>query len=721
MHMIKKSLFILLVTLASSCFAQNQVDICESGINFKFNLYKNKYLRLLSMLPDEMSSLTSNVKADTYSGNEVFIHLSGENRDVHHGDKLTGGALGARLVFIKKTEEILPLGKRIIIVQKDTLTGLIVNSYYEFFAHSPTVRRYTEVKNNGSMPVGIEYISSAMLHNFNIPADSTPDQNIFVYLPYNSWQQEAQWKKLKPSELGLDFNGVFNLNAVSATNTGTFSSIKYLPMAMIENHTVGITWFWQIEHNGSWHWEFSTASSWDNIHSTYLYLGGPDEYHHQAWDELSPGESFKTVPVALGCVKGGFNEAVAALTVYRREVLLKNQKDNVSCPVIFNDYMNCLFGDPTTEKEMPLIDAAAKTGCDYYVIDAGWYAELNESWWDAVGLWEPSKSRFPGGLQKLLDYISQKGMKPGLWLEIEVVGINSPLKNKPDSWFMMRHGKRVIDNGRYLLDFRNPEVIAHCDAVIERLVKSYGIRYIKMDYNINALTGTETNVESFGQGLLQHNRAVVNWYLKIAEKYPELTIENCGSGGCRMDYAMLSATSLQSLTDQTNYLKIPAILVGGLAAVLPEQLTPWSYPKVTDNEQAASFNMVNVMMCRILQSGHLAQLSGKSINQIKTGIAIYKKSIAPYIPSSIPFFPLGLPSVSDSNTPVAVGLKSEKKEFIAVWRLQGDNSVKITTEETHKLRLLYPRDLDIRLEKTNKGFEVIFPSPNMAAIIEIDK
>ncbi len=30
-----------------------------------------------------------------------------------------------------------------------------------------------------------------------------------------------------------------------------------------------------------------------------------------------------------------------------------------------------------------MIDAAA--GCEYYVIDAGWYAETNENWWGTVG------------------------------------------------------------------------------------------------------------------------------------------------------------------------------------------------------------------------------------------------------------------------------------------------------------------------------------------------
>ena len=80
-------------------------------------------------------------------------------------------------------------------------------------------------------------------------------------------------------------------------------------------------------------------------------------------------------------------EAIAALTQYRRSACVRPHSENNKCPVIFNDYMNCLKGNPNAAKELPLIDAGAAAGCEYFVIDAGWYAEENESWWGSVGLW----------------------------------------------------------------------------------------------------------------------------------------------------------------------------------------------------------------------------------------------------------------------------------------------------------------------------------------------
>jgi alpha-galactosidase len=194
-------------------------------------------------------------------------------------------------------------------------------------------------------------------------------------------------------------------------------------------------------------------------------------------------------------------------------------------------------------------------------------------------------------------------------VEPEVIGINSPLKNKPDAWFFMRHGRRVIDHSRFLLDMRNPEVRAYLDSVVDRMVSEYGVGYIKMDYNVDGLEGTELRADSFGQGLLENNRALLSWHDGILNRHRDLVIENCGSGGGRMEYAMLSHLQPQSSSDQEDYRKYPAIVVGATAGVVPEQLATWSYPKTNDGPDAASFNMVNSMLCRIHQSGELTKLS----------------------------------------------------------------------------------------------------------------
>ena len=647
-------------------------------------------------------------------GVEVALQCSGENSP-DPGMKSGMGQPGARLIFAGKREESTPTGKRLVCMHSDPALRLSVESVYESFHGVPVVRRYTRVTNVGTSPVGIEFLSSAMLHGLAEPQDY--DRELRIHTAVNSWMAEGQWHTLRPSEMGFVENERTSWSQAQAGSVGSWSSERYLPMAMAENTKLGLTWFWQIEHNGSWYWEISNVSARDNYaDDVYAYLGGPDDLHSAAWKSLKPGETYETVPVAIGCVRGKFDEAVAALTRYRRTACVRPHKANSRCPVIFNDYMNCLWGDPTEAKELPLIAAAAKAGCEYFVIDAGWYAESNEDWSQTIGAWQPSTTRWPHGFKFLLDRIKQAGMVPGLWLEPEVAGAKSVLAQKPYDWFLMRHGKRVFKNSRLLLDFRNPEVRAYLDAVITRLVSDYGVGYIKMDYNVDSLQGTEINADSFGQGLLEHNRAHLAWLEDIVKKYPDLIIENCGSGGGRMDYAMLSRLQMQSMTDQENYLKLPAILVGASAATLPEQLGIWSYPLADADADQASFNMVTAMLCRIHQSGRLDFVAPQVLAQVTEGIRVYKDVLRKHIPECIPFYPLGTSDVTNRKAPVALGMRSQEQTVLGIWRIDGEAVTKVPWASAHA-KLLYPTNLGIKIAVADRTLQVEFPRPHMGCLV----
>jgi len=688
--------------------------ISESGVTLYFDFFEEKKLRLRALLPTgyPLPEAFPNLMG---SGElEVSLQCTGEDRNDHHGLKLTGGNPGMRLEFVAVHEEVTAQGKHTTIHYCDPQLLLAVTSHYLFYPDCPVVRRYVEVRNEGTKPVGIEYLSSAMLHNLGCLGSQAIDDKLRIHFARNTWLTEAQWQVQTPYEAGYAESG---MSAVSCGSLGNWSTAAYLPMGMIENLEAGVTWCWQIEHNGSWHWEFGNTLGGD----TYVYLGGPDEEHHQAWKSLQPGETYTTVPAALGCVRGGMDEAVAALTQYRRLACLRPHPDNRECPIIFNDYMNCLWADPTLEKELPLIDAAANAGCEYFVVDAGWYAEQGENWWPTVGLWQPSQSRFGDiGIAGLMQCIRDKGMVPGLWLEIESAGVDSPLAQKDDAWFFTRHGRRVIDHSRLQLDFRHPDVCAHANEVVDRLVREYGVGYIKIDYNMTFHMGTERDADSFGQGLLAHNRAYLGWLDAVRQRYPELVIENCGSGGCRMDYAQLSRQQLQSSSDQTDYRKYPTILVGALAGVLPEQLAVWAYPKSDGDAREASFNMVNGLLCRIHQSGHLANLPEESLLQVQQGLQVYRDEIRAFLPASTPFFPLGMPSFTDVFSPVAVGLRHATRDFLAVWRLGGHGKVTIPKPNEGAVRLLYPTDLGITVHTTETAITVAFPGPYMGAVLVVE-
>ncbi len=579
-----------------------------------------------------------------------------------HGNKYIVTSPGSTLRFSDFVDTCNQIGRKLEITQLDEGTGTKVVSHFQFYNGISVARAWTEVINLGNEEQTLEYVSSFCLTGIEKEGVLPQNEKIRIGVCHNSWQRELQWKEYTLEQVGLEqaqpSDYQHSSKVFACTNVGNWSAKEYIPMGMIRNTEVGSTLVWQIEQNGSWHWEIS-----DREGHLYLQLSGPSEIESHWFKTLKPGEGFTSVKCAVGVSANGFDAAIGELTKYRRAIRRKN-RDNKTLAVIFNDYMNCLWGDPTAQKEFPLVDAAAETGCDYFCIDAGWYAE--GSWWDSVGEWQENRRRFPRGLKEVTDYIRKKGMIPGVWLEIEVMGINCPkVSEVGDDWFFMRHGKRVYDRSRYQLDFRNPQVREYADSVIDRLVKEYGVGYIKMDYNIEPGIGTEANAESVGDGLLEHERAYLEWLDGVFKRHRDLIIENCSSGGLRMDYAMLSRYSIQSTSDQDDYKKYCTIAANAPLALTPEQAAVWSYPMWGGDKEEVVFNMINAMLLRIHQSGHLANLDEQSKTLVKQGIDVYKQ-IRSDIREALPFWSLGTSSFSDEW--VSLGLKNEGKAYIAVWR-----------------------------------------------------
>lgn len=651
----------------------------------------------------------------------VELQAAGFNQHDHHGNKYTGTNPGGLLRYLNHASTRTPLGPLWEIRQNGG--GLVVSSYFQFLGELPACRTWTVIQNVDSDEMLIEFVSSLALFGVSLGGASTWQEKLRLHVADNSWCAECQWRSGSLRDFGLSaaYRGQegsgFSLKRVAISSQGTWSSLEYLPMAGLENTETGSMLLWQIEHNGSWYWEIS-----DVAHELFLRVSGPT-YREGLWSKkLAAGEKFESVPVTFTRVDGGLEAALGALTRARR-LLRRRHPDTETLPVIFNDYMNCLWGNPTTEALLPIIDKAAEVGAEYFVIDAGWYAELGETWWESVGAWQPSATRFPAGLGEVIQRIRSKGMIPGLWLEIEVMGINCPLvRQLPDEWFFVRDGKRVIDHGRYQLDFRNPEVRTHADGTIERLVREFGIGYLKMDYNINAGPGTDIASDSPGDGLLEHNRAYLDWTRSVFERYPQLIIENCSSGGLRMDYAQLSVHSIQSVSDQTDY-RLNAIIAAACAsAVTPEQAALWSYPLKGADEEEVIFNMVSVLLLRIHQSGCLHEISPAGLQLVKEGIAVYKR-IRSDIPKGIPFWPLGLPGFGDGWA--AFGLDCGNNGYLAVWRFDAESrSGKISLPAGSKketFQCIYPEAHSSKIAWSGDKVAITLPRAHSARLFAFDK
>ncbi len=648
-------------------YIKDWIKIEEDGIYLVFAVTEDEQLKLMHFSSKPYVEKEESRLFLEEGFQLVQINFSGYNRPYEkHGNKHIVTAPGYLLKYVGMEDTRNEQGRLLVITQEDQTTGARVKTFLQFYTGTSTLRSYNEVTNIGTGDQTLEYLSSFYYLGIEKEGEGSSDDKMKITIAHHGWQKEMSFHTYTFPELGMAQTQptVYQRTSktIEFTNTGNWSTKEYLPMGYLENSIADTSLFWQIEHNGSWHTEIGDVNN-----HFYLALSGPTEVQSHWFKILKPGESFTSVPVAVGVADADFDNAMGRLTSYRRKIRRFNE-DNEKLPVIFNDYMNCLFGDPTTEKEIPLIDAAARMGCEYYVIDAGWYAP--GQWWDSVGEWQECRERFPGGIKEVTDYIRSKGMIPGVWLELEVMGINcEKAKKAPDDWFFVRHGKRVFDRSRYQLDFRNPQVIEHADEVIDRVVKEYGAGYIKMDYNIEPGIGTELYAESVGQGMLEHERAYLKWLDGVFERYPDLVIENCSSGGLRTDYAMLSRYSIQSTSDQEDYRNYATISANAAAGLTPEQAAVWSYPQRDGDEEETIYNMVNTLLLRIHQSGHLAELSDVRKALVKEGIDYYK-SIRSDIKRALPTWPVGLADNLDKW--LVFALKTEQKAYMAVWRRGGE-------------------------------------------------
>lgn len=716
------------------------IKIKENGINVVFGITKDNQLKLLHFShidfnEEDLCRPSAECKPEEVSRREQYIqeafqlvqvNLAGYNRPFEkHGNKHIVTAPGYLLRYVDMEDTNNEIGRKLVIIQEDTaVTKTRVVTTMQFYKGTSVVRFHNQITNVGTEAQTLEYISSFCYTGIEKEGASSSDDKMNMWIPYNGWQKEMSWKNFSFSDLGMAQTQPTvtqrTSQVIEITNTGNWSTKKYLPMGYLENTEAHTSLYWQIEHNGSWHYEIG-----DQNNNYYLNVSGPTEIQSQWYKVLKPGESFESIPVAVGVAKDDFDVAMGELTKYRRMIRRPN-RDDEELPVIFNDYMNCLFGDPTTEKEFPLIDAAADSGCEYYVIDAGWYAP--GEWWDSVGEWKESKERFPNGIKEVTDYIRSKGMIAGVWLELEVMGIEcEKAKKVPDNWFFVRHGKRVFDRSRYQLDFRNPEVIAHVDEVIDRVVRDYGAGYIKMDYNIEPGAGTELDADSVGQGLLEHERAYLRWLDGVFARYPDLVIENCSSGGLRIDYALLSRYSIQSTSDQEDYRNYATISANAITGVTPEQAAVWSYPMKNGDKEEVIFNMINSMLLRIHQSGHLAQLSEERLALVKEGIACYK-DIRNNIKDSLPFWPNGL--ADNKDTWLCSGIKNENKAYLAVWKRYAKEDIwEINLEKSlcaegksiKEVRCIYPvkEETEFVYDMEKMKLTVTFEKQVMARLFEI--
>ena len=349
------------------------IELHENGLDIQFRIRENGVVELADLSSQEVKKAAMEPKEDIYYP-AVEIHRSGTGSLNMHAYKNNINQSSVDFVYEKHELKEQDGGKEleIVMVSPEKLKAVY---HMRLFDGVPAVQTWTEITNEGSEDQGLTYVSSFIYQGISRGGNKPYYKKTDIYVPFNSWCCEAQWQKYDAETLNLNgmvvdgFNHQgYGLNRYCYSGKGTWSTCEYLPMGIAEDRETGETYIFQVESSGQWLIEYGSAQG-GNL---YLTVSGATEQEHGWYKNLKPGECFTTVPAGAAVVKGGLNPAVAALTRYRRKVRRANPDDE-KLNVVFNDYMNCLMGDPTTERELSIIDKAAELGCEYYCLDAGWY------------------------------------------------------------------------------------------------------------------------------------------------------------------------------------------------------------------------------------------------------------------------------------------------------------------------------------------------------------
>lgn len=601
-----------------------------------------------------------------------------------------------------------------VITQRDDMTGLLVTATVTRVPGRAALRVETSVTNTSAEPVVLTAVVSAAV-GFGQQQDDLDGFSVGVarseWLAENRWERTPVRRLLPGTDLALHAQD--GRGHAGFTSHGAWSSGEWVPVGYLVDEVTGEALAWQIETSAGWHVDLSQTRQ-----GGVLSLLGPTDLEHGFAHELAPGETFEAVPVSLAVGRSGVDSAIAELTALRRSGRAAAATEPL--PIVYNDFMNTLMGQPSTEALEPLIDAAAADGAEVFCIDAGWFADpAIGDWWATVGEWREADARFSGGLRALTRRIRSHGMRVGIWLEPEVVGAESPAARQlPEGAFFHRFGQRVREHDRFHLDFRHPAARAHLDATVDALVADHDVSYLKLDYNINAGAGTEDDATTAAAGLLAHTRAFRDWLVQVQRRHPGLQIENCSSGAMRSDAALLSVTHLQSTSDQQDFVLYPPIAASAPMAIAPEQCGNWAYPAVDMDLEATAFTLVSGLSGRLYLSGFLHELRDDQRAHVREAVRVHR-GLREGLREVEPFWPLGLPAWDDAI--VCLGLRSRDHDDLFIWD-RGDAVATIVlpgvTGEPHPL---FPAWNGWQVEVTPDGLAVRTIAGRTARAIRIER
>ena len=423
---------------------------------------------------------------------------------------------------------------------KDKVYALNVDICYKTYPDADVIETWTEINNQEKSAVILNQFSSGALH--------IRRGNVWLSHLSGSWANEGRVTE-EPLNPGLMI--IKNKDGIRNSHTDHAEVMISLDGKPQENsgRVIGAA----LCYSGNYKLRIETHD---------------DEYHHffagineeNSTYSLAKGETFTTPVLALTYSNEGLSGS--SRNYHRWARLHRLAHGTTPRKVLLNSWEGVYF-NINQEGMNQMMDDIASMGGELFVMDDGWfgdkYSRNNDS--TSLGDWVVDKTKLPDGIGALIEHAKSKGIEFGIWIEPEMTNTESELFEKHPDWALKAEGRDIVlgrGGTQVVLDLANPEVQDFVVSVVDNLMTEYPeIDYIKWDANMSILNhGSQYLAKDLQSHLyIEYHRGFTKICERIREKYPDLTMQACASGGGRANYGYLPWFDEFWVSDNTDALQ----------------------------------------------------------------------------------------------------------------------------------------------------------------------
>jgi alpha-galactosidase len=279
---------------------------------------------------------------------------------------------------------------------------------------------------------------------------------------------------------------------------------------------------------------------------------------------LSHNQSYETPWLEVAASSSGLNRISQAFHSSIRSHRVTPTIDKPR-PVLLNTWEAVYFNHdlPTL---IELANRAAEVGSERFVLDDGWFYGRRD---DKAGLgdWWVDPVVWPNGLTPLIEHVTGLGMEFGIWVEPEMVNLDSDLFRAHPEWVLAAQGYEPVQGRDQLaLNLGNPDAFDYLLEKLDRLLADHDVSYVKWDVNrdlIHASDGVRASTHDHMLGVY----ALID---QLRDRHPGVEIESCASGGGRADFEILKRTERIWTSDSNDAFERQRIQRGFSVLMPPE-------------------------------------------------------------------------------------------------------------------------------------------------------